>query len=171
MTGIVVCSARVAHGHKIATAPTPTISPRRFIGIIDPERNRRVRRSSEAPSAASHRLPSDPIVKTAVTSLGRYILLRAGALTGSPKGPPLLCASISAALPRTSSGQGCWAVEWGQFTGGKNTKVRTSMLSRGGASGVSGLSKEVWNDSRARPSLELSCTRMNSTSSGCWSEK
>ena len=55
--------------------------------------------------------------------------------------------------------------------GGKNTSVRTSMLSRGGAPGVSGFSKEVWNDSRARPSLALSCTRMNSTSSVCMSEK
>src|SRR5207249_3293868 len=61
--------------------------------------------------------------------------------------------------------------ETGQAAGGKNTSVRTSMLSRGGAPGVSGLSKEVWNDSRARPSLALSCTRMNSTSSGCMSEK
>ncbi len=58
-----------------------------------------------------------------------------------------------------------------QAAGGKNTKLRTSMLSRGGAPGVRGLSKDVWNDSRARPSLALSCTRMNSTSSGCMSEK
>jgi hypothetical protein len=62
-------------------------------------------------------------------------------------------------------------VRAGQAFGGKNTSVRTSMLSRGGAPGVSGLSNEVWNDSRARPSLALSCTRINSTSSGCMSEK
>jgi hypothetical protein len=39
-----------------------------------------------------------------------------------------------------------------QAAGGKNTSVRTLMLSRGGASGTSGFSNEVWNDSRARPS-------------------
>ena len=58
-----------------------------------------------------------------------------------------------------------------QPAGGKNTSVRTSMLSRGGAPGVSGFSNEVWNDSRARPSLALSWTRMNRTSSVCISEK
>ena len=58
-----------------------------------------------------------------------------------------------------------------QADGEKNTKVRTSMFWRGGAPGVSGLSNEVWNDRRARPSLALSCTRMNKTSSVCISEK
>ena len=38
----------------------------------------------------------------------------------------------------------------------KKTRARTSMLSRGGAPGASGFSNEVWNDSRARPSLALS---------------
>ena len=63
------------------------------------------------------------------------------------------------------------ATKAGQAPGGKNTSVRTSMLSRGGAPGVSGFSNEVWNDSRARPSLALSWTRINSTSSVCCSEK
>jgi hypothetical protein len=58
-----------------------------------------------------------------------------------------------------------------QAAGGKNTSVRTSMLSRGGASGANGFSNEVWNDSRARPSLALSWTRISSTSSVCISEK
>jgi hypothetical protein len=41
--------------------------------------------------------------------------------------------------------------------GGKKTMARTSMLSRGGASGgASGFSNEVWNDSLARPSFALS---------------
>jgi hypothetical protein len=43
-----------------------------------------------------------------------------------------------------------------QEAGGKNTSARTSMLSLGGASGVSGFSNEVWNESRARPSRALS---------------
>jgi len=52
----------------------------------------------------------------------------------------------------------------GQAFGGKNTSVRTSMLSLGGASaGASGFSNEVWNDSLARPSLALSWTRIRIT--------
>jgi hypothetical protein len=58
-----------------------------------------------------------------------------------------------------------------QDTAGKNTNARTSMLSRGGAPGASGFSNDVWNDSRARPSLALSWIRINSASSVCISEK
>ena len=79
---------------------------------------------------------------------------------------PRLCSRA-----RMHSNKAATSRERSQAAGGKNTKVRTSMLSRGGAPGVSGLSKDVWNDSRARPSLALSCTRMNNTSSGCMSEK
>jgi hypothetical protein len=59
----------------------------------------------------------------------------------------------------------------GQGSGGKNTNERTSMLSRGEAPRANGLSNEVWNDNLARPSLALSCTRINTTSSVCISEK
>src|SRR5689334_7645926 len=59
-----------------------------------------------------------------------------------------------------------------QAFGGKKTRARASMLSRGGASAVaSGFSNEVWNDSLARPSVALSCTRIRITSSGSCSEK
>jgi hypothetical protein len=58
-----------------------------------------------------------------------------------------------------------------QDVGGKNTSARTSMLSRGGAPDANGFSKEVWNDSRARPSFELSWIRINKASSVCCSEK
>ena len=75
---------------------------------------------------------------------------RAAGVAGEPDGPPA----------------------HGQVFGGKNTRARTSMLSRGGASaGANGFSKEVWNDSLARPSLALSYTRIRITSSGCCSEK
>ena len=53
----------------------------------------------------------------------------------------------------------------------KNTRLLTSMLSRGGAPLASGFSNEVWKESRARPSLALSWMRISSASSGCMSEK
>jgi hypothetical protein len=59
----------------------------------------------------------------------------------------------------------------GQLPGGKNTSDRTSMLSRGGAPDANGLSKAVWKESLARPSVALSCTLISTTSSGCISEK
>ena len=58
-----------------------------------------------------------------------------------------------------------------QPAGGKKTSVRTSMLCRGGALSANGLSNEVWNESRARPSLALSYTRISSASSVSISEK
>jgi hypothetical protein len=44
----------------------------------------------------------------------------------------------------------------GRQASGKNTKVLTSILSLGGAPAASGLSNDVWNESRARPSFALS---------------
>ena len=67
--------------------------------------------------------------------------------------------------------QGRRGREIGQLPGGKNTSARTSMLSRGGAPGASGLSNAVWKESLARPSVALSCTLISTTSSGCISEK
>ena len=106
-----------------------------------------------------------------------------GRLTGQPQSrlyfPAVLrhCAVLRTARPAAQGAAGV-ADEpdgppvHGQAFGGKNTRVRTSMLSLGGASaGASGFSNEVWNDSLARPSLALSWTRIRITSSGCCSEK
>jgi hypothetical protein len=108
---------------------------------------------------------------------------RGGRPTGLPQSsldfPAALrhCAVLQTARP-AAQGAACVSGEpvdppvHGQAFGGKNTRVRTSMLSLGGASaGASGFSNEVWNDSVARSSLALSWTRIRITSSGCCSEK
>jgi hypothetical protein len=107
-----------------------------------------------------------------------------GRLTGLPRSglyfpaPHRHCPVGADAASSKRKGQLAWPASLmarrshDQTFGGKNTRVRTSMLSLGGASaGASGFSNEVWNDNLARPSLALSWTRIRITSSGCCSEK
>lgn len=108
------------------------------------------------------------------------VLLHRAAWMEVAAGRRVECAGDLAAHSRTISPRGnpgsqAFGVAWGEwvigYAGGKNTSARTSMLSRGGASGASLLSNDVWNDSRARPSSALSWTRISTASSGCISEK
>jgi hypothetical protein len=138
--------------------------PRRQLAVLGDPADLTTSSTAQGFDAVATRTPRCATPADEPQQARRYLLKT------SRRAPPTPFPRLSALL-RMHSEQGGRSKEPGQAAGGKNTKARTSTLSRGGAPGVSGLSNEVWNDNRARPSLALSCTRMNSTSSGCISEK